>query len=69
MSYMQFRQRCDDCQKQWNAAFGIVGTTMIAEPPRECPHCGSVNIKHVANGWLMNDGRELVNGDILPRQE
>ena len=41
MSYMQFQQQCDDCGKSWNAAFGIVGTTYIAQPPKKCPHCGS----------------------------
>ena len=26
MSYIQFQQRCLDCNRSWNAAFGIVGS-------------------------------------------
>jgi hypothetical protein len=37
VSYMQFQQQCKDCKKHWNAAFGIVGTTQIAAPPRGVP--------------------------------
>jgi DNA-directed RNA polymerase subunit RPC12/RpoP len=51
---MQFQQRCEDCKATWNAAFGIVGTTYIAQPPTECPHCKSKNIVHHADGWKMN---------------
>ena len=48
---MQFRQQCVACKKIWNAAFGMVGTTLIAEPPEKCPHCGSAQIIHYAPGW------------------
>lgn len=51
MSYMQFQQQCEDCGNHWNAAFGIVGTTQIAAPPAKCPHCGSVNLKKIADNW------------------
>jgi DNA-directed RNA polymerase subunit RPC12/RpoP len=51
MSFMQFQQRCDDCGKDWNAAFGIVGMTQIAAPPQKCPHCGSEKLTKLADGW------------------
>lgn len=51
MSYMQFQQQCELCEKSWNAAFGIVGTTQIAAPPVKCPHCGSEKIKKIADDW------------------
>jgi len=60
MSYMQFRQGCRDCQKWWNAAFGIVGTAIIAQPPELCPHCGSANIHHIAHGWDTAPGEPTV---------
>lgn len=56
MSYMMFRQQCADCKAVWNAAFGIVGTTQIAAPPKKCPECQSSNIVKFADGWRMNDG-------------
>ena len=56
MSYMQFRQQCEDCKAIWNAAFGIVGSTVIARPPSKCPKCESEKIGHFADGWEMDDG-------------
>lgn len=53
MSFIQFQQRCKDCKKEWNAAFGIVGTTQIASAPTKCPHCKSENIEISANGWKV----------------
>lgn len=55
MSYMQFQQKCFDCGKTWNAAFGVVGTTIIAEAPHSCPYCDSKNIKKIADGWEMKN--------------
>ena len=46
-----FQQRCADCGRTWNAAFGIVGTRRIAEAPVKCPHCGSGEIFKCADGW------------------
>lgn len=37
--------------KTWNAAFGIVGTSYIAQPPEVCPYCGSTNLTKIADGW------------------
>jgi hypothetical protein len=53
MSFMQFQQQCDDCKEIWNAAFGIVGTSIIAEPPKHCPKCDSRNISKIADGWKI----------------
>src|SRR4051812_17842366 len=50
VSFITFQQRCEDCGKTWNAAFGIVGTTQIAAPPEACPHCASKRIVKHANG-------------------
>lgn len=54
MSYMQFQQRCEACGETWNAAFGIVGMKIIAQPPKVCPVCKSPRIEHHAHGWKMN---------------
>lgn len=51
MSYIMFQQQCLDCKKIWNAAFGMVGTTIIAEPPTSCPECKSIKIEKIADGW------------------
>ena len=53
MSYIPFQQKCSDCQAEWNAAFGVVGMTVIAQPPVVCPECGSANITKMADGWKM----------------
>lgn len=59
---MTFREGCNDCGEEWNAAFGIVGMTQIAAPPTECPKCKSKNIHKVADAWKMDDG------SFFPRQ-
>lgn len=51
MSYIPFRQKCEDCGEEWNTAFGILGTTIIAESPKTCPHCNSKNLKRLAEEW------------------
>jgi hypothetical protein len=51
VSYIQFQQKCKACGESWNAAFGIVGTTQIAAPPKVCPHCGSDQLTKLADGW------------------
>ena len=53
MSFQQFQQRCEDCGEEWNAAFGVVGTTILAEAPQKCPKCGSANLKTIAHGWKI----------------
>lgn len=58
MSFITFQQRCDDCQSEWNAAFGIVGTVRIAEPPTACIHCHSLNIRKIADGWNLAKPKE-----------
>lgn len=50
MSYIQFQQKCNDCGKVWNAAFGIVNNYQIAAPPEKCPYCGGKNFNKVADG-------------------
>jgi DNA-directed RNA polymerase subunit RPC12/RpoP len=51
MSYIQFQQKCLECGKTWNAAFGIVGMTQIAASPKVCPHCQSERVEKHADGW------------------
>jgi len=51
MSYVQFQQQCLDCKRTWNATFGIVGMTRLAEPPTACPYCESARIEKCADGW------------------
>jgi hypothetical protein len=65
MSYQMFRQKCLDCEECWNAAFGIVGTSIIAQPPTECPKCKSKRISKFADGWEMSDGSTFGDGGAL----
>lgn len=51
MSYIPFRQKCEDCGKEWNTAFGVLGTTIISEAPKKCPHCDSENLKTLDDDW------------------
>jgi hypothetical protein len=53
MSFMQFQQRCEACRAEWNAAFGIVGRSIIAEPPVKCPKWGSKAITKIADEWKI----------------
>jgi len=41
---MIYEMKCLDCLKTWTTSFGIVGSTQVASPTTECPHCKSVNI-------------------------
>lgn len=51
MSFITYRIKCNDCGKEMNVAFGIVGTTQIAAPPTECPHCKGNSFIKIADGW------------------
>jgi len=60
---MQFQQKCPSCGFRLNAAFGIVGTTQIASPPKECPKCHTKKMEKVADGWdpdLPVDGQRVL---------
>lgn len=54
MSYIQFQQKCTNCEAEWNAAFGIVGQKQIAAPPKVCPKCGSEKIESSGLGWPIH---------------
>lgn len=69
MSFMTFQQVCLSCKETWNAAFGIVGTTQIAAPPVECPHCGSTNITKFADGWKTTSGETFPAQQVVGIQE
>lgn len=59
MSYIRSIQKCDDCGKMWNIAFGIVGKTMIGGGgPKECPYCDSPKISYHDHGWLEDKDRK-----------
>lgn len=51
MSYQRYTVQCQQCGKQMNTAFGVVGTTQIADPVEVCPHCGSGELTKIADGW------------------
>lgn len=51
MSYIQSTIECEQCKKQMNVAFGIVGRTQIAAWPEKCPDCGSRKLKRIRDGW------------------
>lgn len=58
MSFIMSTVQCTLCGKQMNVAFGIVGTTMIADGgPKYCPHCHG-ELKHIADGWHADNSRE-----------
>lgn len=59
MSFIMFREKCEGCGKEWNAAFGVLGVQLIAEPPKKCPKCGSEKIKKIDNGWKDDNGNEF----------
>jgi len=69
MSFMTFQQVCLSCKKTWNAAFGIVGTTQIAAPPLECPHCGSTDITKFSDGWKLASGEDFPVQRVVGIQE
>lgn len=51
MSFIQSTIRCNNCGKEMNVAFGIVGTTMIADGgPKVCPDCKGPLTK-ISDGW------------------
>ena len=51
MSYIRSTLKCDDCGREMNVAFGVVGRTLIAAHPKNCPDCGSENLTKSADGW------------------
>jgi rubrerythrin len=55
VSYIQFTQKCENCLRTWNAAFGIVGTTVITAAPKVCPYCESLRIVHIGYGWQSTE--------------
>lgn len=50
MSFIQSTAKCGSCGHEFNVAFGIVGMTVIAEWPKDCPDCHGP-LKKVAEGW------------------
>jgi DNA-directed RNA polymerase subunit RPC12/RpoP len=55
MSYIQSTIRCNACGKEMNVAFGIVGMSIIAEPPKVCPECNHGTFTRIADGWHANE--------------
>ena len=55
MSYIQYMVQGQQCGKQMNTAFGIVGTTQIAAPVRKCPDCGCDDLTKIADGWTAKE--------------
>lgn len=54
MSYITSQLGCNECGFEMNVAFGIQGSTIIAQHPRECPKCKSEQLLEIAHGWKMN---------------
>ena len=54
MSYIQSTLRCENCKKEINVAFGISGSTLIAQHPEECPYCKSKQLIKISDGWNVN---------------
>jgi len=55
MSYIQSTLKCEDCGYEMNVAFGVVGTTLIADHPKECPECKSIKLKKISDGWVAQE--------------
>lgn len=55
MSFITSTLKCEKCGYEMNVAFGIVGTTQIAEHPRECPKCKSEKLSKISDGWNAKD--------------
>lgn len=51
MSYIMSTIKCGGCSLEMNVAFGIQGTTLIAQWPKECPDCKSKDLKEISQGW------------------
>ena len=51
MSFITSTIKCQECGKEINVAFGIVGETQIASWPKECPKCKSTALKRISEGW------------------
>jgi len=47
MSFIIYKVECKICGHKFNTAFGIVGTTMVAEPAKRCPKCKAVMRKEL----------------------
>ena len=51
MSFIQSTIKCQKCNKEMNVAFGISGTTVIADGgPKDCPDCHGKLVK-ISDGW------------------
>ena len=50
MSFITYVVECPKCKERFNTAFGIQGTTLIADPLRECPDC-KIKVVKVHDGW------------------
>ena len=51
MSYIMSTLKCGDCGHEMNVAFGVQGTTLIAQHPKCCPDCGGEHLTRIADGW------------------
>ena len=58
MSFITYTMACKKCEKDWNSAFGIVGSTVIADGgPTKCPHCNSSEIFKKSDGWNASNNK------------
>lgn len=62
MSYITSRIRCDNCRKEMNVAFGIIGNTQIAAWPEECPDCKGRAFTKIADGWQCDPAPSVTGG-------
>ena len=62
MSFIQSQNRCESCGYTMNVAFGIVGTTMIADGgPDKCPECKVGEVRYFCAGWSGKNPRYIKN--------
>jgi Zn finger protein HypA/HybF involved in hydrogenase expression len=50
MSFITSVLQCQKCKEKINVAFGIVGSTKIADWPSKCPYCQSPRLKEIKGG-------------------
>lgn len=50
MSFIKYCMRCNECSKEWNTFFSMIGSDMTAGL-HVCPRCKSDNTQKIADDW------------------
>lgn len=67
MSFIMDTVKCSECKRHMNVAFGIVGTSPIAEWPTECAFCkAKPPFEKVSGGWHAAEDGGLKEEEKTP---